>query len=40
MANRSRLTERLQQLLGAEKAPLELALLRINIDRFEEIIMR
>ena len=37
MANRSRLTERLQQLLGAEKAPLELALLRVNIDRFEEI---
>jgi len=37
LPNRSRLTEHLQQLLNRQDVPVEVALLRINIDRFEEI---
>ncbi len=37
LANRARLTERLRQLLDEQKRPAEVALLRVNVDGFEEI---
>ena len=37
LANRAQLTERLRQLLSEQKKPVEAALLRVNVDGFEEI---
>jgi len=37
LANRAQLTERLRRLLGEQKKPVEAALLRVNVDGFEEI---
>lgn len=37
LPNRSRLIERVREIMAREEDPLDLALLRVNIDRFEEI---